>query len=66
MSAVAETPMYPEWFRDSLSRIDEDALPVRLNEDCRHTIKLIAAKLGWSEARVVRILVNHSLQQLGP
>ena len=65
MPAMATKPTYPDWFRDALTRIDENAFPVRLNVDCREAIAELAEELGWSEARVLRILVHHSLRQMG-
>jgi len=55
---------FPGWFRDSLSRVSEDGIVVRMNEDSEREINAIARQLGWSYARVVRVLVNRGLSDM--
>jgi hypothetical protein len=54
----------PGWFRDSISRVLPDAAVVRMNEDSDLQIRAICYHLGWSYARVVRVLVNKGLEEM--
>lgn len=52
----------PEWFSDVPDRLIDVPFPVRLGVSSDNNIERIATELGWSKARVIRVLLRKALR----
>lgn len=65
MLVMNGSEMPAEWLNQDSGTLAPTGLPVRFSEQADDAVMMIADYYGISRARVVRILVDHSLREIG-